>query len=133
MVKNIRYLSVEQVKELHEQVIGRTGGASGILNEAVLESAVNRPKAAIGHEELYPSLLEKAAALLHSLISNHPFVDGNKRTAFMAMQEFLRLNRYRFDVDTESALEMMLGIAVGEVNFREIVVWIEQHAKEENV
>jgi len=123
----IRYLSADEVEEFHEQIILRFGGVRGVLNRALLESAVERPKTAVGEHELYPTIEEKAAALMHSIIANHPFADGNKRTAFLATQEFLRLNGYRIVASDEELLEFTLAIAEGRLAFHEIVCWLRNH------
>ena len=93
----VRYLTADEIEDLHEQIILRYGGVGGVLSRDLLESASARPQTAILGQELYPTLEEKAAALMHSIIADHPFVDGNKRTAFLAAQEFLRLNGYERD------------------------------------
>jgi death-on-curing protein len=77
----VRYLTGEEVVVVHERVLARFGGAGGIRDWGLLDSAVQRPRGAFGGENLYPDLFAKAAALGHSLVLNHPFVDGNKRTA----------------------------------------------------
>ncbi|MEA3377124.1 MAG: type II toxin-antitoxin system death-on-curing family toxin [Chloroflexota bacterium] len=80
---------------LHERLIQLTGGSSGLRDPGLLESAVPRPQASFDGEELYPDLWTKAAALMQSLIKNHPFVIGNKRTAVTATGVFLELNHHR--------------------------------------
>ena len=82
----MRYLSFEEVVSLHSQIIAQSGGSSGLRDRGALESAVAQPEASFGGQELYPSLAEKTAALGHSLIQNHPFVDGNKRIGHAAME-----------------------------------------------
>ena len=84
----MRYLSLQEVISLHSFLISQSGGSSGLRDRGALESAVAQPEASFGGEDLYPSLASKAAALGHSLIQNHPFVDGNKRVAHAAMEVF---------------------------------------------
>jgi death-on-curing protein len=129
-VEEVKYLSADEIEDLHEQIILRYGGVGGVLNRELLESASLRPKAAVLGRELYPTLEEKAAALMHSIITNHPFVDGNKRTAFLATQEFLRLNGYKIVAETREALEFTLAIAEGKLGIPEIVDWLRRHIKE---
>jgi death-on-curing protein len=88
----VRYLTLNEVLALHGQVMAQSAGAVGILNLPVLESALAQPRMTFGGDDLYPTLVEKAAALGYSLIKNHPFVDGNKRTGHAAMEVFLVLN-----------------------------------------
>lgn len=129
-MKEVKYLSADEIEDLHEQIILRYGGVGGVLNRELLESASLRPKAAVLGRELYPTLEEKAAALMHSIITNHPFVDGNKRTAFLATQEFLRLNGYEIVAEKREALEFTLAIAEGKLGIPEIVDWLRRHIKE---
>jgi death-on-curing protein len=88
----VRYLTLNEVLALHGQVMAQSAGAVGILNLPLLESALAQPRMTFGGDDLYPTLVEKAAALGYSLIKNHPFVDGNKRTGHAAMEVFLVLN-----------------------------------------
>ncbi len=84
----MRSLSLDEVLELHEKVLQRSGGSSGVRDEGALESALAQPQMSFGGQELYPTLAEKAAALSFSLINNHPFVDGNKRIGHAAAEVF---------------------------------------------
>jgi death-on-curing protein len=88
----IRYLTLEEVLELHRLALEQSGGLDGVRELGGLESAVAQPQMAFGGQELYPSLAEKAAALGFSLVCNHPFMDGNKRIGHAAMETFLVLN-----------------------------------------
>jgi len=90
----MRYLSLQEIISLHSLLIAQSGGSSGLRDRGALESAVAQPEASFDGEELYPDLASKAAALGHSLIQNHPFVDGNKRIGHAAMEVFLLLNRH---------------------------------------
>jgi death-on-curing protein len=85
----MRYLTVNEVLEIYTRVVRQSGGAIGIHDLGALESAVAQPRMTFGGEDLYPSIVEKASALGFSLIQNHPFVDGNKRTGHAAMETFL--------------------------------------------
>jgi death on curing protein len=88
----MRYLSLAEVVELDRALINQTGGASGVREIGLLESALSQPRATFGGEDLHPTLVGKAAALGFSLALNHPFVDGNKRVAHAAMEAFLIMN-----------------------------------------
>jgi death on curing protein len=85
----MRYLPLNEVLALHGQVMAQSGGAAGVLNFPVLESALAQPRMTFGGDDLYPTLVEKAAALGYSLIKNHPFIDGNKRTGHAVMEVLL--------------------------------------------
>jgi|SRR5437899_1948741 len=97
----MRYLSLEEVVSLHSLLITQSVGSSGLRDRGALESAVAQPEASFGGDDLYPMLSAKAAALGHSLIQNHPFVDGNKRVGHAAMEVFLLLNGYEIDASTD--------------------------------
>ena len=88
----MRYLTLGEVVDLHRRLLQATGGAPGIRDFAALESAIAQPRAAFGGVDLYPTMVEKAAALALSLVQGHPFVDGNKRVGHAAMETFLVLN-----------------------------------------
>jgi death-on-curing protein len=85
----MHYLTLNQVLEVHERILAQTGGGTGIRDIGGLESAVAQPKMTFGGEELYPSIVEKAAAVGFSIIQNHPFVDGNKRTGHAVIEIWL--------------------------------------------
>src|SRR5687767_8809272 len=89
---NWQYVEIDQVYYLHERIIRRAGSKASVRDFALLHSAVERPKATYAGRELYPTLFSKAAALLQSLTLNHPFSDGNKRTAWGTTRWFLALN-----------------------------------------
>ena len=120
------YLTLEDLLEIHRRVIENTGGSDGIRSIPLLDSAVARPQATFGGIDLYPSMPEKAAALLHSIICNHPFVDGNKRAGFTAMDVFLRLNGYHLAGGEDEKYDFVMGIASEAISFSKIASWIEQ-------
>jgi len=124
------YLTLEDVLEIHRQVIAETGGSASIRDVNLLDAAIHRPQASFAGLDLYPSLAEKAAALLHSLIMNHPFVDGNKRTAFTAADAFLRLNGWKFAAGEDDLFEFVIAIAEKQMPFEQIAPWIEAHLAE---
>lgn len=88
----MRYLTLREILEIYQRVMQQSGGLVGIRDLGALESAVAQPRMTFGGAELYPTLVEKAASLGFSLIQNHPFVDGNKRTAHATLETFLVLN-----------------------------------------
>lgn len=119
----IEYLTPEQVLFLHSRVIAETGGPQGILDLGMLLSALGRPQASFGDQDLYPDLLTKAAALFDSLVRNHPFVDGNKRTAIAATGIFLRVNGYQLTVENSEMVRFTLACAQTQLTMDEIVEW----------
>jgi death-on-curing protein len=124
----VKYLTVEEVYLLHERLIQRIGGSSGLRDPDLLASAVARPQASFGGEELYPDLWTKAAALMHSLIKNHPFVDGNKRTAVTATGIFLELNGHRLTASNEEMVRFAVQLAAEDAELVEIAAWVQSHA-----
>jgi len=101
----MRFLSVDEVVEIHERLISRFGGPPGLRDRGLLESALFRPQTGY-----YSDLPETAAALFESLLMNHPFVDGNKRVAFFATDVFLRLNGWKLKVEAEAAHRFLIGL-----------------------
>lgn len=122
----MRYLSLVQVVELHRRVMARTGGGSGIRDSGALESAVAQPAMTFGGVDLYPALAEKAAAMAHAIVQNHPFVDGNKRTGHAAMEVFLVLNGYEINADVDEQEQLFLNLAAGQMKRDELAAWIMQ-------
>lgn len=128
----MRYLTIPEVLFIHFQVIERFGGRHGVLNLGGLESAVARPQATIEGDDLYPSVLEKAAVLLHSLVLNHPFQDGNKRTAFTALGLFLHYNGMVLEGSSTDAEKFVVNVADTHVDVETIVDWLQSHARSIN-
>jgi death-on-curing protein len=129
----VAYLALEEVLLLHARLIQRTGGSGGVRDLGLLDSALARPQATFGGEDLYPGLWRKAAALMHSLIKNHPFVDGNKRTALTTAGLFLELNGYAMTASNEEALDFTRQAAVGEIDVEFMAAWLENHARPVNI
>lgn len=128
----MRYLTIQEVLFIHFQVIERFGGMPGVLNLAGLESAVARPQATMEGDDLYASVLEKAAVLLHSLVLNHPFQDGNKRTAFTALGLFLHYNGMALEISNTEAENFVVNVADAHVDVKTIVDWLQSHARSIN-
>ena len=99
------YLSIVEVLAMHEDQIARYGGAAGLRDPGQLEAALFRPQTGY-----YADLIEEAAALWESLSQNHPFIDGNKRTAFAATYTFLALNGWRLTADAEATYQFMIEL-----------------------
>ena len=123
----MRYLSLQEVISLHSLLIAQSGGSSGLRDRGALESAVAQPEASFGGEDLYPDLASKAAALGHSLIQNHAFLDGNKRVGHGAMEVFLLLNGYEIDASVDEQETMILNVASGKVSRIELSEWLGKH------
>jgi death-on-curing protein len=120
----MRYLSLNEVFELHRRVMEQSGGAIGLHNLNGLEAALAQPRMTFDGEELYPTIVEKAAALGFSLIQNHPFVDGNKRTGHAAMEVFLILNGFELEASVDEQEQVILQVAAGELRREEFTAWL---------
>jgi death-on-curing protein len=126
----MRYLVIEEIISLHAKVIAQSGGSLGLRDRGALESAVAQPEMTFGGEDLYPTVAEKAAALGHSLIQNHPFIDGNKRVGHAAMEVFLILNGYEISASVDEQEEIVLSVASSQISRSEFSEWLKQHVVE---
>ena len=122
-------ISLKEVEIIHNILIDKYGGSKGIRDFGLLESALARPYATFENIDLYPTAVDKAAALLESLAINHPFFDGNKRTAYTLMR--LTLLEYNMDIDAnqEEKYNLVIMVSCGEYRFNEIKSWIESNLK----
>ncbi|MEX2288288.1 MAG: type II toxin-antitoxin system death-on-curing family toxin [Planctomycetaceae bacterium] len=107
------FLTLAEVMAIHRDQIRRYGGASGVRDDGLLQSAVAVPRATFGGHYLHSDLYEMAAAYLYHLVSNHPFVDGNKRVGAVAADVFLALNNVRLVATQESYFEFVISVASG--------------------
>ena len=121
--------SKEKILLLHQVMAEATGGDVGVRDEALLESAIENVFATFDGKELYPSKEEKAARLGFSLISNHAFVDGNKRIGMYIMLSFLELNGIKIEATNEEVAELGLAVAAGTSGYDDILSWIKSHEK----
>lgn len=117
-----RWVTRQALELLHEESLAEHGGASGFRDEGLLESALTRPQHLLNHGE--PDLCELAAALAIGVTRNHPFVDGNKRCAVLAMGLFLALNGHRLTTTQLDAAAAMISIAAGEMDEGQLVDWL---------
>lgn len=123
----MRYLTLGEVVTLHRAVVEATGGAEGIRELGGLESALAQPKATFDAIDLYPTVVDKAAALAFGLAMNHPFVDGNKRIAHAAMAVFLDLNGFAIDASVDQQERVMLDLAAGNMTRQALTGWLSSH------
>lgn len=123
----MKRLTKKQVILLHKDLIAVSGGSDEIRDDGLLDSALNAPFQTFSGTELYPSLLEKAARLGYGLIKNHPFVDENKRIGTHTMLVFLMLNGIEIQYQDEELIQLILGIASGMYDDRQLLVWLQQH------
>ena len=125
------FLALDEVLALHDHLVRRHGGSSGLRDVGLLASALGMPSAAFGGVSLHASLVEMAAAYLFHIVRNHPFVDGNKRVGLAAALTFLRLNRVRVRATEDELVEMVLGVAGGRTTKAEVAVFFQQHSRKE--
>ena len=123
----MRYLTLGELIELHHRIIEQSGGADGIRDLGLAESALAQPQMSFGGTELYPTPAEKAAALCFSLVMNHPFVDGNKRIGHAAMETFLVMNGCELNADVDDAESVILNLAAGLLERQPFTEWVVLH------
>lgn len=129
----MRFLSVEEVLYIHFQVIDRFGGLHGVRDSGGLESAVARPQTTVLGSDAYPTVIEKASSLLHSLIFNHPFYDGNKRTALAAVGVFLQLNGISMTGTHREIEDAVVRVAEEHWSVETIADWFLSHTNDRNL
>ncbi len=126
----MRYVTLAEALAIHERILTQSGGLAGILSLGALESALAQPLVTFGGQDLYPALVDKAAALGFSLINNHPFVDGNKRTGHAVMEMYLLLNGYGIEATVDEQVDIIVQVAAGEFRREQFVEWLRAHATE---
>lgn len=125
----MRYLSLGEVIRLHQLLIASSGGAAGIRDLALLDSALAQPRATFDGQDLHPTIIDKASALCASLVQNHPFVDGNKRIGHAATATFLLLNGIDIVASTDDQEAFILDLAAGLKRREDVVAWLQNHTK----
>lgn len=118
-------ISVEEVIQIHEILIENFGGTKGVRDKNLLESSVNRPYTTFGASDLYPTPIEKAAAVIESIVKNHPFIDGNKRTGYTLMRLTLLSHEMDIQASEEEKYGFVIQIAESKLTFPEILKWIK--------
>jgi len=125
----VKVFTVRQVLILHERMIQKYGGSSGVRDMGMLESAIGRPFATFGGEDLYSDVFMKAGAFIQSIVKNHPFIDGNKRTAFSGTIVFLLASGVIVSAGTNQIVKFMLRVANENLSVDEIAAWLKKHTK----
>ena len=120
-------LTVEEIIELHDKLIDRTGGSQGLRDQSLLESAVYSAMSGFEGREAYPTIQEKAARFMFTLTNNHAFVDGNKRIVVFAMLMTLQLNNVKLCYTQQELISLGLSVADGSKGYGEILAWIIEH------
>ena len=119
--------SKEKILLLHQILAEATGGSIGIRDEALLDSALENAFAGFGDKEFYPSKEEKGARLGYTLISNHAFVDGNKRIGIYVMLSFLEMNGIRISCTDDEIVALGLSVADGSMQYEQLLQWVLDH------
>lgn len=128
-MKNLSYVTLDAVLAIHDDMVDRYGGSHGIRDLGLIQSAIARPQSSFGGEDLYPDIFDKAAALFHSLMFNHAFVDGNKRTTIVSTARFLSLNGFELDVSKDEFVSFPLRVENKHLSIEEISKWLGKHSK----
>jgi death on curing protein len=126
--EHLEWFDLEQLLRMHGRVIAETGGSDGVLKLAALEYALERPLTAFGGVELFPTLCLKAAAIAHSIVTTHPFVDGNKRTALVAASVLLALNGLCLAAEEEETVAVMLELAQSQFTLEQLAEWLDRRS-----
>jgi death-on-curing protein len=122
----VRYLTLAEVLELHRRIMEQAGGAASLRDLGGLISAVAQPRMTFEGRDLHPQLADKAAALCFSIISNHPFLDGNKRAGHAAMETFLVLNGHEVSASVAESESVILEVASGKLDREGLSAWVHR-------
>lgn len=125
----MQFLTLEYILQMHALVLLRDGGADGVSDIGRLEAVVATQHQVVFGEELYKTVHEKAAAIIRSIIGDHPFSDGNKRTAMLSGLTFLELNGYEFTAEQGELEDFAVDVAVKHYGVEEIAAWLESHSR----
>ncbi|MBL7036614.1 type II toxin-antitoxin system death-on-curing family toxin [Candidatus Microgenomates bacterium] len=125
----MKIITPKQILIVHEHEIKKHGGSSGIRDVGMLESAIGRPFATFAGKDLYITIFLKAGALVQSLVKNHPFVDGNKRTALVSAIVFLKMNNYILSISQDKSVDFVMDVANKNLSVDQISLWFKKHSK----
>lgn len=120
-------LTAEEILRLHRKLIDKTGGLDGVRDAGLLESSVMSCMQTFDDQELYPDIIDKAAWITFSICKNHPFIDGNKRTAVLCMLTILRINKIEISYTQKELISFGLRVAEGSMGYEQIIEWIHWH------
>lgn len=120
-------LTLEFVLEIHNRVLEKHGGLSGVRDNNGLLSAIGRPFQTFDGNDLYEDVFQKSAALGESIIVNHPFLDGNKRTGYVLMEYYLRINNFKIIASDDDLYSFIISISIGQLKFDDIVIWLKNN------
>ncbi len=122
-------ISTEDVLKIHKLLIDQFGGSHGVRDKSSLNSAINRPFATFDKQELYPEPVDKAAAILESIVTNHPFIDGNKRTGYVLARLLILKSGLDIKATQEDKYEMVIEVSKGKWKFEQIKDWLTERCE----
>ena len=125
----MKVFSLRQVLVLHERMVRKYGGSSGVRDFTMLESALGRPFATFGGHDLYADIFLKAGALIQSIVKNHPFVDGNKRTAWVSAMALLKMKEWQVIAKENEVVMFMVRVANENLSVDEIAGWMKKNTR----
>ncbi len=117
-------ISLDEVLKIHGLLIEKFGGSSGVRDKELLDSSIHRPFNTFDTNDLYPTTVDKAAAIFESVVKNHPFIDGNKRTGYTLMRLILLSDGFDISADEDEKYDFVITVAEGKATFDEIKSWI---------
>jgi death-on-curing protein len=126
-VKELIWISDGVVLAIHRRQLAEHGGLEGIRDEGLLQSALYRSQNLLAYSESPPDVASLAAVYAYGIVKNHPFVDGNKRTAYVVMRTFLKLNGYDLQASSEEKYQIWIALAAGKLSEEELAEWIRGH------
>lgn len=127
--KKTKFLNIAQVLAIHDRMIKLFGGSHGVRDLGLIESAVARPQAGFGGKYLYKNIFDMTAALLQSLLKNHPFIDGNKRTALTSAAIFLEINGYKLKNNHQEEVNFAIQVDNQNLSIDQISKWLKDHSE----
>ena len=125
----MKAFDLRQVLILHEWMVRKHGGSSGVRDLGMLQAAIGHPFATFGGADLYADIFLKAGALIQSVVKNHPFIDGNKRTAFVSAVALLKKSGWHLKVSQDEAVQFMVRVANENLSVDEIAGWLKKNCK----
>ena len=123
----MKKLTLDEILMFHGKIVKKTGGREGLRDKSLLESAINQVEQTFDGKDLYPTVIDKISVMTYSLISNHAFVDGNKRIGIAVMIITLKINSIEVYYTQEELIELALGVASGKFREKDITSWIDGH------
>ena len=126
-MKELIWIADGVVLAIHRRQLAEHGGLEGIRDKGLLQSALARPKNLLAYSESPPDMASLAAAYAYGIVRNHPFMDGNKRTAYVVMRTFLKLNGYDIQASNEEKYQIWMALTAGTLSEEELAFWIQEH------